>query len=143
MARGSMHPCQRCGACCGYFRVSFYWAETDDVTPEGVPVELTEESPPFLRTMKGTQSRGHIRCQALEGRIGGEVTCSIYSSRPTPCRSFEASFENGTRNKRCDEARLRYGMKPLRPQDWGDGSGGPGVNDPDHPPNQSPPHPAA
>ncbi|HBP8873638.1 TPA: YkgJ family cysteine cluster protein, partial [Escherichia coli] len=24
------NPCMRCGACCAFFRVSFYWAEADD-----------------------------------------------------------------------------------------------------------------
>ncbi|MLR39642.1 YkgJ family cysteine cluster protein, partial [Salmonella enterica subsp. enterica] len=24
-----LNPCMTCGACCAYFRVSFYWAEGD------------------------------------------------------------------------------------------------------------------
>src|SRR5689334_14026830 len=112
------NPCISCGACCGTFRVSFYWGEADDLTPGGVPVELTEEAPPFRRVMKGTNQRHNMRCVALEGRFGEEVSCSVYSSRPSPCRAFEASYENGTKNKRCDEARAKYGLKPLKAEDW-------------------------
>jgi Fe-S-cluster containining protein len=117
------NPCITCGACCAHFRVSFYWAEADDVTPGGVPQELTEESPPFRRTMKGTNQRHNMRCVALAGRIGEKVGCSIYTSRPNPCRAFEASYEFGTQNKRCDEARHKFGLKPLRLEDWGNSSG--------------------
>ncbi|EKJ0223351.1 YkgJ family cysteine cluster protein, partial [Escherichia coli] len=24
------NPCMACGACCAFFRVSFYWAKVDD-----------------------------------------------------------------------------------------------------------------
>ena len=49
----------------------------------------------------------HVRCVALEGRIGESVGCSIYTLRPSPCRDFEASFEFGQHKPRCDEARAR------------------------------------
>jgi len=114
----SVHPCTRCGACCAHFRVSFYWREADDDTPLGVPVEMTEDASPFRRFMKGTGDRNHRRCIALDGKIGGKVGCSIYTRRPQPCRAFEPSFEDGKRNKRCDEARLAHGLKPLTPEDW-------------------------
>jgi len=32
------NSCLSCGACCAHCRVSFYWAEADDVTRGGVPV---------------------------------------------------------------------------------------------------------
>ncbi|WP_142908916.1 CxxCxxCC domain-containing protein, partial [Klebsiella pneumoniae] len=25
----NLNPCMTCGACCAFFRVSFYWAEAD------------------------------------------------------------------------------------------------------------------
>ena len=121
MSKVSLHPCQSCGACCGYFRVSFYWRETQELYPERtapVPKELTEDSSSFLCTMKGTAEKHRVRCIALDGTIGKEVACSIYSLRPSPCRAFKASFEDGTHQVRCDEARAKYGLRPLKFKDW-------------------------
>ncbi|MBD8452895.1 YkgJ family cysteine cluster protein [Serratia rubidaea] len=106
-----LNPCVNCGACCAYFRVSFYWAEGDDGGGV-VPSALTEPLTPFLRCMQGTNSKSP-RCTALDGEIGRAVSCSIYLNRPTPCREFDASGENGLRNEACDRARERYGLPPL------------------------------
>ena len=111
-----MHVCQKCGACCAVYRVSFYWGET---LPDSfaVPAELTEPVNSLRAAMKGT-SNIPPRCTALEGALGEYTNCTIYSNRPSPCRSFQASFENGVREERCDEARRLHGMKPLTPEDW-------------------------
>lgn len=60
-----INPCMTCGACCAYFRVSFYWAEADDAGGL-VPSALTEPLTPFLRCMSGTNQRQSAarRCQA-------------------------------------------------------------------------------
>ncbi len=105
------HPCILCGACCATFRVSFYWAEP-------VPENLTEKLTEFYACMKGTNDRQSPRCVALGGELGKEVACSIYEQRPTPCRSFEASLENGSPNERCDRARVGKGLEPLKAEDW-------------------------
>lgn len=105
------HPCLSCGACCGTFRVSFYWAEP-------VPEQYTERLNDFRANMKHAPDPERPRCIALGGEIGKEVECTIYENRPTPCRDFTASFENGEPNPRCDQARARYGLAPLTPQDW-------------------------
>lgn len=105
-----IHPCLRCGACCAAFRVSFYWAEP-------VPPELTVRISPFLAAMDGTD-RPAPRCVSLVGDVGRAAHCGIYEDRPTPCRAFEASWENGTPNPRCDEARARHDLPPLRPEDY-------------------------
>ncbi|MCU5775719.1 YkgJ family cysteine cluster protein [Erwiniaceae bacterium BAC15a-03b] len=107
----TLNPCVTCGACCAYFRVSFYWAEADDGGGH-VPVALTEPVTPFLRAMSGTNSKSP-RCSALRGEVGGCVTCTIYESRPTPCREFPMSGENGQPNDACDRARAKYGLPPL------------------------------
>lgn len=123
------HPCLSCGACCGFFRVEFYVGESEEITPGGVPSELSEPARPsheeeldrreqIQRVMKGTNRREDIRCAALTGDIGCSVACAIYDRRPTPCRNFRASYENGKHNKRCDQARLKHGLRPLRPRDW-------------------------
>lgn len=127
------NPCLRCGACCTLFRVSFYWTESDEVTPGGVPAELTEVAPiPHRLMMKGTGT-APVRCVALKGNIGGEIGCSIHTNRPSVCRDFPASYEDGvTPNPRCDAAREKFAMAPLRPEDWEI-----------HPPDNEPMRPAA
>lgn len=111
------NPCLECGACCAYFRASFYWSEADDVTPGGVPVDLTEDRPPFFRVMKGTNQE-HPRCIALEGEIGCAVRCVIHPVRSSVCRDFPASYVDGvTRNERCDAARAAWNLPPLTPED--------------------------
>ncbi|MFP9227811.1 YkgJ family cysteine cluster protein [Pectobacterium cacticida] len=109
----SDNVCMHCGACCGFFRVSFYWAEADDGGGL-VPSQLTEPLTPFLCCMVGTNSK-KPRCQALEGRIGDAVRCAIYDNRPSPCREFMPSGENGQINEACDRARASYGLPPLAP----------------------------
>lgn len=110
-----MSVCQSCGACCSYFRVSFYWREAEAAdSPHPVPVELCQDLSPTYRNMKGTTDKRHRRCVALDGKVGSCVTCTIYENRPTPCRAFPASWENGERNPRCDEARAANGLAPLK-----------------------------
>jgi uncharacterized protein len=119
MPDSKSHPCQSCGACCAYYRVSFYWRElADGQNPLGVPEELTEPYTDFRVCLKGTNLKHRSRCVALEGKVGEQVACNIYSLRPSPCREFAASFENGMRNSRCDEARAKYGLAPLSRHDW-------------------------
>ena len=104
--------CLTCGACCGFFRVSFYWAEADDAG--GItPAVLTEPLSLLLRNMCGTNHRTQCRCCALQGTIGQSVACSIYQQRPSPCREFSRSGENGVENEACNRARARYGLAPL------------------------------
>lgn len=83
-----------------------------------MPEAFTEKLNNFYACMKGTNDHPKPRCQALGGTLGEAVACSIYESRPTPCRSFEASFENGLQNERCDRARVGKGMLPLTRESW-------------------------
>jgi Fe-S-cluster containining protein len=115
----SAHPCQKCGACCASFRVGFYWREAEpDEHENAVPAEFWDELTDVRRCMKGTDSKHKPQCKALEGRVGKEVNCTIYSNRPSTCRQFSASFEDGTRNEKCDIARGKHGLKPLSSKDW-------------------------
>ncbi len=109
--------CLACGACCAFFRVSFYWAETDAATPEGVPSELTEKMNDFRVAMLGSASSSP-RCVALCGFIGRRAACSIYAKRSSVCRDFTPSWENGQINPRCDQARSAWGLTPLLPDQW-------------------------
>jgi uncharacterized protein len=99
-------PCQTCGACCASFRVSFYWGETDAASGGSVPEQLTEAVTPLLRCMKGTGGKP-VRCVALEGEVGKQVSCSIYPQRPSPCREFDVFEPDGSPNPRCAALRAQ------------------------------------
>jgi Fe-S-cluster containining protein len=99
--------------------VQFYWREANaGESDHPVPAHLFEELTPQYRCMKGTNDKHHPKCGGLKGRIGVDASCSIYPLRPSPCRDFKASFEDGVRQPRCDEARERHGLKPLTAADW-------------------------
>jgi Fe-S-cluster containining protein len=111
-ADAAASPCVSCGACCAYYRASFYWSEADDAPGGTVPVGLTEKLNDFRRVMRGT-SQKDPRCVALLGTIGQAVRCSIYEQRSSVCRDFPVSWEQGVHNERCDQARLAWGLPPL------------------------------
>ncbi|MDD3618804.1 MAG: YkgJ family cysteine cluster protein [Desulfobulbaceae bacterium] len=111
------NPCIACGACCAFFRASFYWAESDLATPGGVPHMLTDHLQTHYLVMKGTNC-SDPRCIALKGVIGDNVYCAIYARRASVCRNFIPSFENGQANERCDRARARWGLPPLDSDSW-------------------------
>ncbi len=111
-----INPCLQCGACCAYYRASFYWAEANDLY--GVPPELTEKLNDFYIVMKGT-NRPRPYCSALNGQIGAQVFCSIYERRASVCRDFVPAWENGQPNDRCDKARAAWSLPPLVPGTWG------------------------
>jgi uncharacterized protein len=117
----AIHPCQNCGACCAFFRVSFYWREAEKMDSDHpVPAEYWLDATPQARVLKGTDGKHNPKCIALKGRIGEFVACEIYENRPTPCRNFQASYEDGEHNERCDQARAKHGLKPLTKQDFAD-----------------------
>lgn len=111
-----IHPCQKCGACCAYFRVSLHWSETL-LESHAVPFELTEKVSPHTSAMIGTNQK-NPRCSSVVGTIGKKVSCNIYENRPESCRTFSPSFEDGSRNERCEKARLSKGMLVLNKSNW-------------------------
>lgn len=113
----SINPCLTCGACCAFYRASFYWAESDLAQPGGVPSELTEKLNAFRLFMKGSNGP-RPRCIALMGIIGKKVHCAIYERRASICRDFPPSWENNVHNERCDKARMAWGLMPLTPESW-------------------------
>lgn len=114
-----LHPCLSCGACCAKYRVSFHWSETLD-TSFHVPIEKTQIVNSHILCMTGTNESPY-RCDQLQGELKIHVACAIYENRPSPCRDFKASYEDGHPYPRCDEARQHFGLKPLTPYDWGVG----------------------
>jgi len=107
------NPCLSCGACCAYFRVSFYWGECQSAGGL-VPDNLTVAVTPHLVAMQGTEQKP-TRCKALLGEIGCGTRCTIYENRSSTCREFTAAWENGEPNPHCDAARAAHGLPPLVP----------------------------
>ncbi|MCX7662249.1 MAG: YkgJ family cysteine cluster protein [Tepidimonas fonticaldi] len=102
-----MSECQRCGACCAWFRVDFSVYETQDgggQVPDGLTVPVTGTT---VR-MRGTD-HWPPRCTALTGRVGEQVACGIYEWRPSPCREFAEGSDA------CQRARARHGLPPVSP----------------------------
>lgn len=112
-----INPCLDCGACCAFFRASFYWGESDLASPGGVPAGLTEKLNDFRLVMQGTNGPSP-RCIALRGRIGESVSCSIYERRASVCRDFQPAWLNGEPSERCDRARNQWGLASLTPETW-------------------------
>lgn len=100
--------CLDCGACCAWFRVSFYWAETDAHPGGSVPEHLVKPIGPHRVAMRGTEWKP-ARCIALAGEVGQSVSCSIYPLRSSTCREFEAGTEH------CNRARQAHGLPPIGP----------------------------
>jgi Fe-S-cluster containining protein len=101
----SVH-CLSCGACCASFRVSFYWAETSAHPLGAVPESLTQAVSPHYVCMKGTE-RSPVRCIALDGVVGEQVSCRIYASRSSTCRDFTAGSDA------CNRARALHKLPAI------------------------------
>jgi Fe-S-cluster containining protein len=95
--------CQRCGACCAHFRVSFYWAEG---VVRGLADTAVEQVTPLLACMAGT-NQPEPRCHGLEGQVGEQVSCRLYEQRPSPCRELQPGEE------KCNRARARHGLPAI------------------------------
>lgn len=93
--------CLSCGACCAYFRVSFYWSEG-----EVMPQDWIEPLTPVYSCMKGT-NRAEPRCIALSGEIGQQVACTMYEQRSSSCKEVQAGDEQ------CTKARAAHKLIPL------------------------------
>src|SRR5262245_47296302 len=97
-----MDICQQCGACCAYFRVSFYWAEADE---RGWPQGDVRNINGVMACLAGTDLP-KPRCTALQGVVGEAVTCTRYDQRPSPCRELQPGDE------KCNRARAAHGLPP-------------------------------
>ncbi len=94
--------------------------EASETSPESyqVPIDLLVPVHENEYAMKGTDSLNRTRCVALTGTVGSGASCTIYENRPSACRKFEASFEYGVKEPRCDEARAAHGLLPLTLRDY-------------------------
>lgn len=101
---GADNPCFGCGACCRFYRVSFYHGELDSQPGGYVPTELCASITPFRACMKGTESGGV--CIALRA----DASCGIYGQRPSVCREFPALMPDGSLNPECVRLRKMFGI---------------------------------
>ncbi len=104
-----MSICQSCGACCATFRVDFHPAELAGgafAWGQGVLPALTVPVTTVIVRMSGSDAT-EPRCIALAGEVGKAVACTIYDTRPSPCREFD------TTDDACARARRRHGLPPL------------------------------
>lgn len=97
--------CLNCGACCAAYRVTFYWSEAMEL---GLGEAYAEKLNSWRFCMSGTRHEP-IRCRALQGEIGREVVCLVYSQRPSPCRELQPGDD------KCNRARAKYGLIPMAP----------------------------
>lgn len=95
--------CLSCGACCAYFRVSFYWAEG-----LAMPEHFTEPVTAVYSCMVGTNQQ-NPRCIALTGEIGKQVSCGMYEARSSSCKEVQIADEQ------CNKARRAHHMIPFVP----------------------------
>ncbi|EGW1335401.1 YkgJ family cysteine cluster protein, partial [Escherichia coli] len=47
------------------------------------------------------------------GTPGENAYCSVYKNRPSTCREFAMSGENGIANEACNRARAKYGLPEI------------------------------
>ncbi|TCB49362.1 YkgJ family cysteine cluster protein [Acinetobacter sp. ANC 4779] len=95
--------CLSCGACCAYFRVSFYWAEG-----LAMPDHYTQPVTAVYSCMTGTHQKSP-RCIALTGEIGKQVSWGMYQARSSSCKEVKIADEQ------CNKARRAYTMIPFIP----------------------------
>jgi uncharacterized protein len=107
----------QCGACCAAFRVAFHWSEADPALDGSVPAATVVAWDAHRVALRGTDRR-QPHCDQLQGQVGVDVRCAIYSQRPTPCRELRAAWEDGTPSAQCDRARERHGLPALTPDIW-------------------------
>ncbi|WP_151811054.1 YkgJ family cysteine cluster protein [Acinetobacter bereziniae] len=93
--------CLNCGACCAFFRVSFYWAEG-----EAMPSDYVEPLTAVYSCMQGTNQK-QPRCIALDGVIGQQVSCTMYEQRSSSCKEVQAG------DAQCAKARQAHNLIPL------------------------------
>lgn len=93
--------CLSCGACCAYFRVSFYWAEGLNM-----PEHYTEPVTPVYSCMAGTNQK-NPRCVALVGTLGEAVSCGMYEQRSSSCKEVQIA------DAQCNKARIAHNMIPF------------------------------
>lgn len=107
--------CISCGGCCAGWKIYFPIKELE---PKGtVPKKMADKFGIDYAVLKHTDDEIQ-KCKSLDGDLGKSVSCTKYDVRPTICREFKPSYEDGVKNIRCDQARSRVNLPPLTPEDW-------------------------
>ena len=101
--------CLKCGACCSYYRASFF--EGEIISGHASEELISELRFPYV-CMKGTENGG--RCICLSGTIGQDVKCLIHKKRSTVCEKFHVWDSDNFVNFRCNKARKAHGLPQLK-----------------------------
>ncbi len=104
-----LNYCERCGACCAFFPVSFPESDLERLCDRRQLIDMSAPLAGARRIMAGTQL-AQPRCAALQGEVGVRVNCTIYANRPSTCRNFTRSWEDNQGNSLCDRARGVFGL---------------------------------
>lgn len=96
------YDCRACGACCNSFTDLFYYARVLDTDSKKLVSVAMPDGRRALPVIQNSSPLG--RCVYLEGEVGIEVNCSIYSDRPWVCQQFTIG------GKSCLAARKRIGL---------------------------------
>lgn len=99
-----------CGACCAYFRVSFYWAEAKKGGGT-VPDAMTEQVTPFISCMSGTNSKSP-RCSACRAKSVTLFPVQFIVTAHPPAMNLNGQEMPGF-IIRTVIAPARYGLPPL------------------------------
>lgn len=93
------YECDRCGLCCRKLIVYL------------VPADVVREPRLATVAIKFRQSNeySHHLCAGRCPLLNGDSECTIYETRPTECREYEAGA------KHCQDLRELYGFPPLLP----------------------------
>ena len=88
--------CQSCGACCHNmdYNVKRDLEDYVEVNVRSGLLEDDETARKYTFVRKGKHYMRMVgpqpRCIALEGTLGKRVACTVYESRPTPCRKVQS-----------------------------------------------------
>lgn len=96
--------CDRCGACCKTFPIL---VSIGDATRQPAIVERSRRLPEWQRTEEWEYQLYPLPFLDACPFLNSHSCCSVYDTRPEPCRRFEAGSQD------CAEARQRIGLTPL------------------------------
>lgn len=102
---GKEPPCQSCGACCNYYKITFTEKQNQQV-PKNLIIKINNKTSAMIGANK---FKG--KCSGFAGEIGRSCACTIYESRPDVCRAFPVFLRNGKQNPKCFKARVYHGLK--------------------------------
>lgn len=86
-----VYECTKCGACCAKpGKITIFRKEIYDGLKEVINPALAKSTMPFGKDYTFIPNNDNSpRCLHLQGELGKNVACKIYSDRPAFCRMYE------------------------------------------------------